>query len=91
MLQASNPGNFDNDCDYAWLKGTNPEVVYHHVSVCVSVCVCAYAKISSVKFLAKINFNNVIVVLSKTYVELVFRPLLSFFFRCSMLTGLEKK
>lgn len=32
LLQASNPGNFDNDCDYAWLRGTNPEVVYHHVS-----------------------------------------------------------
>ena len=32
-LQASNPGNFDNDCDYAWLKGTNPEIVYHHVSL----------------------------------------------------------
>jgi len=30
--QASNPGNFDSDCDYCWLRASNPEVTYHHVS-----------------------------------------------------------
>ena len=31
-MQASNPGNFDSDCDYCWLRASNPEVTYHHVS-----------------------------------------------------------
>jgi hypothetical protein len=30
IVRASNPGNFDNDCDYLWLKSNTPDSIYHH-------------------------------------------------------------
>lgn len=32
IVRASNPGNFDNDCDSTWLKAANPDCIFHHVS-----------------------------------------------------------
>eukprot|EP00731_Ephydatia_muelleri_P006567 Em0003g815a len=34
IVRASNPGHFDNDCDYMWLKSsTGSEAIYHHGKV----------------------------------------------------------
>lgn len=34
IVRASNPGHFDNDCDYMWLKSsTGSDAIYHHGKV----------------------------------------------------------